>query len=402
MKLQELFESKAEYIERTQGVALDTAYNDDRGAAKPFINGSPPQVAQKVIKYLSKISDTYLQWVANQYIKHQFSLEDYQRVSDYLKTFDEIKPKLEKKDINAYDYRALQQLVSNAKGVPVVKGVKHEDMQQMIDGNEIKVVYTGNTLSVYIPKTMEASELLGKGTAWCTADPDNGVEDEEGENVTPIHFAYYSEKGPLYVIICKDGNRYQFHFETEQFMDVHDNEVDLQEMLEKYPELYEAFKDIGKEYPRMRLVFEKNPSEEVQLAAVEHRGRAIRYIKNPSEQVQLAAVKQNGYAIKYINHPSEQVKLAAVEHRGSAISYIKNPSEQVQLAAVEQDGDAIAYINHPSEQVQLAAVEQDGRAIMCISRPSEQVQLAAVEQNADSVRYIQEPSAAVLKAAGQQ
>ena len=35
-----------------------------------------------------------------------------------------------------------------------------------------------------------------------------------------------------------------------------------------------------------------------------------KYISNPSEAVQLAAVQQNGYAIKYISNPSEAVKLA--------------------------------------------------------------------------------------------
>jgi len=35
---------------------------------------------------------------------------------------------------------------------------------------------------------------------------------------------------------------------------------------------------------------------------------AIQYIKNPSEAVQLAAVQQNPNAFKYIQNPSEEVK----------------------------------------------------------------------------------------------
>jgi hypothetical protein len=38
---------------------------------------------------------------------------------------------------------------------------------------------------------------------------------------------------------------------------------------------------------------------------------AIVYIKNPSEQVQMAAVKQDGQAIEHIKNPSPQVQMAA-------------------------------------------------------------------------------------------
>jgi len=64
---------------------------------------------------------------------------------------------------------------------------------------------------------------------------------------------------------------------------------------------------------------------------------AIHYIKNPSEEMQLAAVTQDGYAnaIHYIKNPSEAVQLAAVTQNGGVIQYIKNPSEAIQLAAVK-------------------------------------------------------------------
>ena len=39
-----------------------------------------------------------------------------------------------------------------------------------------------------------------------------------------------------------------------------------------------------------------NPSEELQLAAVNQNGLAIEHIDNPSEEVQLAAATQNGQA----------------------------------------------------------------------------------------------------------
>ena len=41
----------------------------------------------------------------------------------------------------------------------------------------------------------------------------------------------------------------------------------------------------------------KYKSEADQLAAVKNIGWAIQHIKNPSEEVQLAAVSQNGYKV---------------------------------------------------------------------------------------------------------
>ena len=143
----------------------------------------------------------------------------------------------------------------------------------------------------------------------------------------------------------------------------------------------------------------KNPSEKVQLAAVQQNGHAIKYIENPTEQVQIAAVTHYGYAIEYIENPSEQVQLAAVEQDGDAIEYIETPSEQVQLAAVQKYANAVKYIENPSEQVQLAAVQQNGHAIRYIKNPSEQVQLAAVQQNVNAILHIETPSEKVQLAA---
>ena len=53
----------------------------------------------------------------------------------------------------------------------------------------------------------------------------------------------FSHYGTLYVITTRDGNKYQFEFDSKQFMDEQDREVDLSEVLEEYPSIIEAFKD---------------------------------------------------------------------------------------------------------------------------------------------------------------
>ena len=129
----------------------------------------------------------------------------------------------------------------------------------------------------------------------------------------------------------------------------------------------------------------KNPSEDLQLAAVQRSGYAIQYIKNPSESIQIAAVQENGLAIGFIDNPLEPTQIAAVQQNGYAIEYIFKkgivPSEDVQLAAVKENGDSIKFIDNPSEIVQLAAVQEDGWAIRYIENSSGRVQDVAVQQD---------------------
>ena len=47
------------------------------------------------------------------------------------------------------------------------------------------------------------------------------------------------------------------------------------------------------------------------LEKVQRNWYAIRHIKNPSMEVQLAAIRQNGDAIRSIKNPSEEIKLIA-------------------------------------------------------------------------------------------
>ena len=144
----------------------------------------------------------------------------------------------------------------------------------------------------------------------------------------------------------------------------------------------------------------KNPTEAVQMTAVNKNGLTIKHIPNPGEAVQMAAVNKNGLAIGYISNPGEAVQLAAVNRNGFALKHIKNPSEAVQLAAVNHDGFAIEYIKNPTEDIQMAAVNQNGISIGNISNPSEAVQMAAVNQNGKAIKYIENPTPSVKRVAG--
>jgi hypothetical protein len=279
-----------------------------------------------------------------------------------------LNPPLQIRDINQIrglvnlekivDQYPKEEIVSN-------KEAMNQEEQGFYESKEATLLYNDSNIKVVIPNTEKASIFFGKGTKWCTAATNNNM------------FSNYSKKNdPLYIIMIKGSNeKYQFHFGTKQFMDISDKEINPQELANKYQILYKIFEPIAIKHLYLPLI--KNPSEAVQLAAVNQEGYVIQYIKNPSEAVQLAAVKQDGYAIQYINNPSEDVQLAAVKQNGYSIAYIKNPSEDVQLATVNQRGYAIRYIENPSEDVQLAAVNQDGNAIKYIKNPTISVQMMA-------------------------
>jgi len=283
--------------------------------------------------------------------------------------------------------------------------------QKFYDDGAAELFYNDAQIKVVIPRTVAASQFFGRGTRWCTA--------AENDN----RFAEYNSKGPLYIVIFKRTNeKYQFQWESNQFMNARDEGINPNELAEKYPILWKIFKPVAVKNKSLALHqnpteamqlqavqqdgwsirYLKNPSETVQLAAVQNYGRAIEYIKNPSEAVQLAAVKKNGWAIRYIKNPSEAVQLAAVQQNWTAIKHIENPSEAVQLAAVQQNWTAIKHIENPSEAVQLAAVQQNGSAIQFIKNPSEAIQLAAVKKDGHAIQYIENPSEAVQLAAVQQ
>jgi hypothetical protein len=76
-------------------------------------------------------------------------------------------------------------------------------------------------------------------TRWCTR--------RYGEDGNM--YSYYAKKGPIFVIVPKvpehTGERYQFHFETKQYMDEHDRQIGPQGMAKlvaRYPVLKEVFK----------------------------------------------------------------------------------------------------------------------------------------------------------------
>ena len=87
--------------------------------------------------------------------------------------------------------------------------------EQKAAKNDIDVVYQDEKWFVLVPKSYEASVYWGSDTKWCTAYKDSRH-----------YYDSYSKKGKLYININKETReKYQFHFETDSFMDSEDETI---------------------------------------------------------------------------------------------------------------------------------------------------------------------------------
>ena len=188
----------------------------------------------------------YADWILRQYSKHDFRMEDDARVHDALENFERYKFRLTQKDINHYHH--LSDLEDAVEAVNGAKS-KREEVKAVKNDGADKIFDRGGVV-VYHIKTEAAAKFYGKGTKWCTAADKN------------CKFDSYNKRGPLYVVFCKDPEgrpaKYQFHFESNQFMDEKDRLVDLNLLVKKNPSLQDVPEFQGK---RVELTNTKNLDE---------------------------------------------------------------------------------------------------------------------------------------------
>lgn len=216
--LQLLIESKLEYLLKAQGAKLE---------ARAKADTHRDVAALDVIEQLAKADPTgnnhkYLQWIVNMYVKGQFKLEDVKRLQADVREFERVRSHLELKDINQYKtLKDLYAVLDPLEGKEVISN-KEADRQaeaKFYESGQAKLLHRSEGLKLIELHSTEASTFFGRGTKWCTAGNENNMFD-----------TYYA-KGPLYVII-KNGEKFQFHFETAQFMDAQDTALDSDQLAE--------------------------------------------------------------------------------------------------------------------------------------------------------------------------
>ena len=182
---------------------------------------------------------TYGKWLLRLFTKK--ALDDESKVRELLVDFDANKNNLKDKDIMKYtsvdelenmlnDENSYKELSRRQSLRQVQKKVHKADVEQ-----DAQKVFENANWVVYVPKTYEASCKLGRGTSWCTATTEND-----------FFYKQYTSNGKLYININKNdpSEKYQFHFETESYMDSDDSPIDIIDFFVENVDLFNFYKTI--------------------------------------------------------------------------------------------------------------------------------------------------------------
>jgi len=302
---------------------IHVAYEDN--TYRTYRSGiTPSDILEKIETKDPTPNKEYTQWLARMYAKGGVPFEDLNRM-DVLSSYNigkkrrQIQP--EDADINKFKtYKEFEDTMMS-------KYSQLNTDPKEVNKGKSTLYFEDDNVRIIIPEDEAAACYYGRGTRWCTAAT-------KGEN----YFNHYNTKGKIYIILFKKfPNKWQFHFETAQFMDEADNELGIEQV---------------------RSVSHYFSKKIWNDAFINRPAEMLKYIKNPTEKQKIAAVTDSALlALEYIKNPSNAVKLAAITSDPEIIQYIENPTEQMQLVAVESDGYLIRYIKNPSNAVMMAAVK---------------------------------------------
>lgn len=172
--------------------------------------------------------------------------EDLYKINDDLMKFHRFKGNLpqDKRDINKLSVSELADLMLPFSLEKKVSNREKVEAKKTFEFPGSKVIFRGKNWTVVKiedkgTEGKKAADFFGGyglksgvgETNWCTAAPGSRTQ-----------FDYYIDKGPLFVILPKEdvsygektglpANRYQFSFETNNFMDKDDRPVDVQQLL---------------------------------------------------------------------------------------------------------------------------------------------------------------------------
>ena len=187
-----------------------------------YYNDIPQDIFYNIIKtdptydeQRSQKMGKYGKWLLNQYRQGNLDMNNLSKVRNIIDFFNRYNRQLEVKDIN--QYKNIDQVYDNVKNFmeDPSQATSKSDEARKIKEMGAEKVYEDNDWLIIVPKTREAAIYYGKGTKWCTAST-------RGYN----YFERYNNEGRLYININKNtGDKYQFHFESNSFMDAEDKPI---------------------------------------------------------------------------------------------------------------------------------------------------------------------------------
>ena len=160
----------------------------------------------------------YTQWLVKCYVNEKVRLEDIvSKGADWLETYDEMKRKnvlpLELRNINRLTFQELYNIVVDAE----LGGALEAERLKALPKGQSKEWLNNNHVRIIQPLDEDAAKYSGNGTQWCTAARNNNM------------FRHYASQGPMFILLPKhaeyEGEKYQVHAESGQFMNEQDEPV---------------------------------------------------------------------------------------------------------------------------------------------------------------------------------
>lgn len=209
-------------------------------------NAMAPAIIRFIISKDPDQKKSFSTWMTTMFSRGDFNLEDMPRVVDGLTTYIEAKKnRMIPRDHDLGRVKTLPDFYAlvapfrqEREGQNLGVAYEHAMLAQST------VVFDGtlgnHQYLILIPDTEAASQYWGRNTEWCTA-----WGSDIGRHPTKTcQFVYYQRRGPLYIVNdLSTGDQWQFHFQTHQFMDVNDRQIDVDAFYRSKPEVAAFFED---------------------------------------------------------------------------------------------------------------------------------------------------------------
>ena len=407
------------YLREQHGAALLASFRADTRNA-PFlasIAGLTDEAAADAVFAHYRGADptgtgACTQWMICQALAGLLPAEDLHKARETLEAFQTYKRRLasEHRDLGLYEtlgdvWNAVAPLL--LENAPV-SGKEEERRERDVVRADSTIVLEEAGWTIAIPRTERAAKWWGRGTRWCTAG--------DGFNL----FDSYSQRGPLIVFIRPDGAKFQFHADSEQFMDAADRKAVIPETLgdvlpvlhKRAPGLALTLDAVSKSTGSLTAFLIKGALSPLWLhgkrreaarnawhAALHDFGLPFFYMPPQflTQDILLKAMERDGDRLRFMSPRarSREVCLRAIQSNAGALEHVPDAFKDRDLffEMVRHDGRSITRV--PSEMVDktmcIEAVRQDEWALQRLPdafRRDRAVLLEAVRSYGEALEFV--------------
>jgi len=177
----------------------------------------------------------YSKILLNLFLKKELKAEDLPKANEYLTYVYKHNIPLDFNKIKSLGdiYAVIQKYL-------VIDQTDLESILPHLSKNDYEILHDGDEWIIYKPLSEKGACYLGVGTEWCTTWGPYSLNKKDTDKSN--YFSRYS--GDLYVIINKQNpneEKYQFHINSEQYMNKADRPIEVGKFLNKTPELKHFF-----------------------------------------------------------------------------------------------------------------------------------------------------------------